>query len=116
MKLIRHILGFTIGFAIFVIIAPIGIYYISAAIDAFLGLGRFDDTLWIILAAPFLIAGLTLVIWSNLFLVIRGKGGPADGFGVAISPRSENLVITGPYRYTRNPMVFGAYSSYIAEE
>ena len=41
-------------------------------------------------------------------------GGPTDVFNVAISPRSKKLVVTGPYRYCRNPMVFGAISIYIS--
>jgi protein-S-isoprenylcysteine O-methyltransferase Ste14 len=52
------------------------------------------------------------MIWSNIFLFTIGKGGPADGFNISISPRSKKLVTTGPYRYSRNPMVFGAFSLY----
>jgi hypothetical protein len=44
----------------------------------------------------------------------RGRGGPADGFEVAISPRTEKLVVAGPYRYSRNPMVYGVFSAYFA--
>ncbi len=31
-----------------------------------------------------------------------------------ISPKTQNLVVTGPYRYTRNPMLFGACMFYYA--
>ncbi len=114
-KLLRHILGFAVGFTLFAIIVPTGIYYLSLAADTLLGIERFGGrALRLSLAAPFFVVGIVFVIWSNIFLVIRGKGGPADGFGVAVSPRTERLVVTGPYRYTRNPMVFGAYFSYIA--
>ncbi len=33
---------------------------------------------------------------------------------VEISPKTQNLVVTGPYRYTRNPMLFGACMFYYA--
>lgn len=32
------------------------------------------------------------VVWSNLFLLIRGKGGPTEGLGVAVSPKTSKLV------------------------
>jgi protein-S-isoprenylcysteine O-methyltransferase Ste14 len=66
----------------------------------------------LVFAFPVLACGVVFVLWSNLFLVLRGRGGPAEGFGVAISPRTERLVVTGPYRNTRNPMVFGTLSVY----
>jgi protein-S-isoprenylcysteine O-methyltransferase Ste14 len=57
--------------------------------------------------------GLTFMLWSNLFLLKVGKGGPAEGLGIAISPRTQKLVTRGPYHYSRNPMVFGAFASYL---
>jgi protein-S-isoprenylcysteine O-methyltransferase Ste14 len=39
---------------------------------------------------------------------------PAEGFGMAVSPRTEHLVVTGPYKWSRNPMVFGALTCYVA--
>jgi protein-S-isoprenylcysteine O-methyltransferase Ste14 len=66
------------------------------------------------LALPLLLVGLLFVLWSNVSLVTRGRGGPTDGFGVAISPRTEKLVVSGPYQYSRNPMVFGVLSAYFS--
>jgi protein-S-isoprenylcysteine O-methyltransferase Ste14 len=113
MKILRHIIGYTVGITVFAVLIPLGIFYISDIVDGFFGLVRFSDY-WVrfVLAIPIFIVGITFVIWSNAFLFFRGKGGPADGFGVAVSPRTEKLVTTGPYRYTRNPMVFGALSTY----
>jgi protein-S-isoprenylcysteine O-methyltransferase Ste14 len=31
-----------------------------------------------------------------------------------VSPKTQNLVVTGPYKYTRNPMLFGACVYYYA--
>jgi len=54
------------------------------------------------------------VIWSNIFLLLKGKGGPTDIAGISISPQTKKLVIAGPYKYTRNPMVLGIHSTYIS--
>jgi protein-S-isoprenylcysteine O-methyltransferase Ste14 len=62
----------------------------------------------------FFLLGAFFLIWSNIFLLIVGKGGPTEGFNTSISPKTKNLVTKGPYRYTRNPMVFGAFSLYIS--
>lgn len=54
------------------------------------------------------------ILWSNASLVFTGKGGPADGFNIPVSPRTKKLVTSGIYRYTRNPMIFGALSLYFS--
>jgi protein-S-isoprenylcysteine O-methyltransferase Ste14 len=113
MKILRHLLGFAFGITVFMILIPLGIHHLSQVVDDSLGIPRFGDAAWrLVLAIPILAWGAVYVLWSNLFLVLRGRGGPAEGFGVAISPRTERLVVSGPYRNTRNPMVFGALSLY----
>jgi protein-S-isoprenylcysteine O-methyltransferase Ste14 len=115
MKLLRHIVGFAIGTTIFVILIPLAIVSLSEVIDTALSLNRFvGSTARLFFAVPIFTVGVIYILWSNIFLVVRGKGGPTEGFGVAISPRTERLVTTGPYRNTRNPMVFGAFSVYFA--
>jgi protein-S-isoprenylcysteine O-methyltransferase Ste14 len=113
MKVLRHLLGFAVGISLFLILIPLGIDHLSRVVDSSLGLPRFDEVAArLVFAIPLLLCGAIYVLWSNLFLVFRGRGGPAEGFGLAISPRTERLVVTGPYRNTRNPMVFGALSIY----
>ena len=103
------------GLSLFAVAVPFGLYELSAGIDGLVGLERFGPpALRFALALPLLLLGLLFVLWSNVSLVTTGRGGPADGFGVAISPRTEKLVASGPYRYTRNPMVFGALSAYFS--
>ena len=114
-KLIRHIAGFILGVTIFVILIPTVLFFGARWLDGLIGIPSLGPPrLRTILAVLFLLPGLVFILWSNLFLVLRGRGGPAEGFGVAVSPRTEKLVETGPYRYTRNPMVFGAHMCYLA--
>jgi protein-S-isoprenylcysteine O-methyltransferase Ste14 len=115
LRLLRHIAGFTVGLCLFAVAVPLGLYELSEGIDELLGLERFGPpALRLALGLPLLLLGLLFVLWSNVSLVIRGSGGPADGFGVAISPRTEKLVVSGPYQYSRNPMVFGVLSAYFS--
>lgn len=113
-NVIRYILGYIIGIFIFIILIPYGL----------IGLSKIDPInnaslmkfimVRIIIASPFFIVGLFFMIWSNIFLFKAGKGGPAEGFNIAISPKTKKLVSEGPYRYSRNPMVFGAFFLYFS--
>ncbi len=49
-----------------------------------------------------MIAGAVVVFWCFSDFILRGRGTPAP----FDAPR--RLVISGPYRYTRNPMYLGA--------
>ena len=109
----RHILGYLIGFSLFIVVLPYDFYTLSRLDFIFNGnvLIR-RDLLRFIPAGIFVVPGAVFAIWSNLFLLTVGKGGPTDAFGVSISPQTQKLVTTGPYKYSRNPMVFGALSLY----
>jgi protein-S-isoprenylcysteine O-methyltransferase Ste14 len=112
---LRHIAGFAVGLGLFAYLVPLGLYELAKGLEELLGLDRFGPpALRIALAATVFLIGFPFVLWSNLFLLTRGRGGPVDGFGVAISPRTEALVVSGPYRYSRNPMVFGVLSVYFS--
>lgn len=51
--------------------------------------------------------GLFWMIWSWYSLLTIGRGHPQELFGFPLAPRTQRLVIVGPYSYTRNPMLFG---------
>jgi len=111
----KHIAGYLLGGIVFLVLIPFIIYLISLMPSA--SGGWYGPRLKLIhysMAVLLALAGGIFTIWSNIDLLIAGKGGPTDFFDKAISPRSKKLVTGGPYRYTRNPMVFGVNALYIA--
>jgi len=113
--ILKHIAGYTFGITLFVLLIPYGIWRLASS-----GLAPFSMPLTsntdvrITLALLFFVPGVVFAIWSNLVLFFKGKGGPADVAGIAISPRTQKLAVTGPYKYTRNPMVFGMNAIYLS--
>jgi protein-S-isoprenylcysteine O-methyltransferase Ste14 len=115
MNFLRHLLGYIIGFSLFCILFPYLLLLGSPNQDLLLALNVITNfNAGSIIALSILCTGLLFAVWSNIFLVYKGMGGPTDVLNVAISPRSKKLVVTGPYRYCRNPMVFGMLSVYIS--
>ena len=113
-KLFHFTAGYLFGFMVFVILFPVIFYYTDYFFKGIIQTEIFrKDFLRLIAASIFFIPGIVFVLWSNASLFFTGKGGPAEGLGIAISPKTEALVAVGPYRYTRNPMVFGTYISYL---
>ena len=114
-RTVRHIAGFIAGFAVFMILLPAILWGLSVLENRFLDISIFpSDPLRISLSVIVFLWGMCFVIWSNTFLVFVGKGGPANVGNVVISPLTRKLVVSGPYRYTRNPMVFGANAVYLS--
>jgi protein-S-isoprenylcysteine O-methyltransferase Ste14 len=114
-KIVFHYLfGYAIGGTIFGFLIPFGLRELSINTNHFIQTWIPENIFIKLLAWLLLFIGIVFIIWSNIYLFTIGKGGPADVFGVAASPRTKHLVIKGPYKYSRNPMVFGAFSSYLA--
>jgi protein-S-isoprenylcysteine O-methyltransferase Ste14 len=77
---------------------------ISVNIDRLIGItGIFPNPLNIILSLPFFLLALFLIGWS-VKNFLKAKGTP-----VPFNP-PPILVTTGPYAYTRNPMLTGVFS------
>lgn len=56
---------------------------------------------WLWLGIVMAAAGATLGVWASRLFVTIGRGTPAPW------DPTRKLVVTGPYRYVRNPMVIG---------
>ena len=113
-SILRLILGYTVGITVFLFLLPLLFIKVSLFLDRTFVLSPFLPLpLGWLIALPIVLFGLFWALWSNVFLLIEGRGGPVEGFGIAISPPTKKLVVKGPYRYTRNPMVFGTLTIYL---
>lgn len=111
----KYVLGYVLGSSIFLILIPFIIYLTSSLSSVPLGnKGLIIESIRYLAAALLSVVGIVFALWANIDLLTVGQGGPADLFNKSISPRTKTLVTKGPYRYTRNPMVFGVNSLYVA--
>jgi protein-S-isoprenylcysteine O-methyltransferase Ste14 len=111
--ILRFIAGYLIGAFLFLLVIPYGFFEMSRLdhLNGYMSLFN-SNGIRTGLSGLLLVTGLFFALWSNVFLLFVGKGGPVDAFGVSISPQTKKLVTRGPYRYSRNPMVFGALCVY----
>ncbi|MFM7189287.1 MAG: hypothetical protein ACKOX2_00520, partial [Microcystaceae cyanobacterium] len=99
----RMILGYLAGGFLVMVLVPSMIYAITSLLDSFYTIEIIQNetirwTVTIILLGTGFIYG----IWSIIIQNIVGKGGPLEIGNIAISPKTKNLVVSGPYKYTRN--------------
>jgi len=109
------ILGYIIGGLLVFIIVPSIIYSVTALLDNVFRINIIQNHMlqWII-SSLLLLTGLVFGISSIVYQNVVGKGGPLEISYIEISPKTKNLVTSGPYRFTRNPMLFGTFLIYCA--
>lgn len=107
--------GYIIGGLLVLIIMPSIIYFITILVDKIYRINIIqNNVLKLIVACLLLITGFSFGISSIIYQNVIGKGGPLEISNIEISPKTKNLVITGPYKFTRNPMLFGTFLIYFA--
>jgi protein-S-isoprenylcysteine O-methyltransferase Ste14 len=114
-RTVQHILGYVVGGLLFLVLIPRGLSRASRAFDHLTGIQLIPITgLRLTIAVGLSLFGLLFALWSIVVQNTIGKGGPLEVAGMEVSPKTQNLVVTGPYKYTRNPMLFGACIYYYA--
>jgi len=111
----KMISGYIVGGLLVIVLVPSIIYIITSLFDNFYRLEIFRNPIikWIIIVV-LLVIGLIFGIWSLIVQNTIGEGGPVEIGNIEISPKTKNLVVSGPYKYTRNPMLFGTLLIYLA--
>ena len=100
-----HIFGYLLGLLIFVIGIPALMWLVSGRPWAYVP----DSTVLCVVSLILAVCGLTLSIYSIVYMRIVGKGNPFDAYGHEVTPRTMNLMTGGPYSLCRNPMLVGIY-------
>ena len=81
----------------------IGLFILFLMVDKWLRFPKLLPVPWNeYISSPFIILGLFFILWSNLNFFM------AKGTPVPLNPPPK-LVDTGPYAYTRNPMLTGMF-------
>jgi protein-S-isoprenylcysteine O-methyltransferase Ste14 len=97
--LIRHLIAILVLPFMAVLVIP------RWLLNAYGGTARWPNPeTWVlghVLGALFLIAGFSLFLWTLYLFAARGKG------TLAPWDPPTRLVVSGPYRYMRNPMISG---------
>ena len=103
MRKIREIAGYVLGGILFVVLLPTIMWLVSGSpnLAVHIGVWRAAGT------GVLILGGLSLSIWTIVYMKTRGKGNPMDAFGKEIGPRTQHLMTDGPYRLNRNPMLTG---------
>ena len=98
----KNVFGYILGFLLFVVGIPAVMWWVSGMPMLWpVPVGR------AIIAGLLMVGGLSLSVWTIVYMKQRGKGNPMDAFGHEVAPRTQHLMTDGPYNFNRNPMLTG---------
>lgn len=103
-----HIISFVLPFAVLIII-PVIILWYTEDFRGGLRPGVPYDAILVAVGIIVIAFGLFLLIWTIMLFINIGKGTLAPW-----APTSK-LVVSGPYKYVRNPMITGVLMALIGE-
>ncbi|MBO6027251.1 MAG: isoprenylcysteine carboxylmethyltransferase family protein [Bacteroidales bacterium] len=107
MRKLREIAGYTLGGMMFVLLIPTLMWLASGQPDLC------AVPVWrMAVAIVPAVFGLSLSVWSIVYMRRKGDGNPMDAFGHEVAPRTKHLMTEGPYRLSRNPMLTGSFIYY----
>jgi protein-S-isoprenylcysteine O-methyltransferase Ste14 len=109
---LRVALVYALAIAVFGVALPAGVLELGGSLDRLLRLSAIPGG-WVRAAfgAAGVAYGVAWVAWTNWALVRLGRGYPQEAFRRELLPATQKLVVTGPFRRTRNPMVFGVLAA-----
>ena len=107
MKKQKELLGYALGGLLFVLIIPT-LMWLASRMPNLLAAPVARMVIGIVLA----VLGLSLSVWSIVYMRHKGDGNPMDAFGHEVAPRTKHLMTEGPYRLSRNPMLTGSFIYY----
>ena len=104
----KQFFGYILGFVIFIAGIPALMWWVA-------GMPSLTEIPVARLCLAILVAlvGLSLSVWSIVYMKRVGKGNPFDAMGHEVAPRTKHLMTEGPYKMSRNPMLSGTYLYYI---
>ena len=107
MRKLNEIAGYALGGLMFVLLIPSLLWWVS-------GMPYLLDVPVARMAIALVLAvlGLSLSVWSIVYMRHKGDGNPMDAFGHEVAPRTKHLMTEGPYRLSRNPMLTGSFVYY----
>ena len=91
------------------LVVPSAIFLFGGSWDTRLPESRLAVTLLRAAGFVFLFPGASLLVWTNLLFSRLGKG------TLAPWDPTQRLVVAGPYRHVRNPMISGVMMILVAE-
>ena len=107
MKKHKEIAGYALGGLMFVLLIPTLMWWASGTPDLLAA-----PMVRMVIAIVLAVLGLSLSVWSIIYMRRKGDGNPMDAFGHEVAPRTKHLMTEGPYRLSRNPMLTGSFVYY----